>query len=70
MQKDLTNSSAKSQALNEFTDIEHLSQLAIFVRYVADNIVMVEELALADTAREVDIETILMLYLENILYRL
>lgn len=63
LQKDLINCSALSLALDESTDIEHKPQLAVFVRYVTNNVDVKEELldliALKDTTRGLDIKNAL-----------
>lgn len=63
LQTDVTNCSALSLALDESTDIEDKPQLAIFVRYVTNNVDVKEELldlvALKDTTKGSDIKNAL-----------
>lgn len=60
LQQKLSNCSAMSLALDESTDIKDKPQLAIFVRYVSDDLEVVEELldlvTLKDTTRGCDIK--------------
>jgi hypothetical protein len=63
LQNDVMNCSALSLALDESTDIEDKPQLAIFVRYVTNNVDVKEELldlvALKDTTKGSDIKNAL-----------
>ena len=63
LQKDLKNSTAFSLALDESTNVRDNPQLAVFVRYVSNDVAVKEELldliALKETTRGVDIKNAL-----------
>ena len=63
LQNDLKNSTAFSLALDESTDVRDNPQLAVFVRYVPNDVAVKEELldliALKETTRGVDIKNAL-----------
>lgn len=69
MTTDLKNCVAFSLALDESTDIQDTPQLAVFVRYVASDVTVKEELlnlvALQDTTRGIDVKNALDKILTN-----